>query len=93
MTVRTAGQPEDTAEDSQNADGQRLTELMERLREKLADFESEGLDEILACLAKCQYQGVPLTKLTEEIRVKTSDFDFLGASGLLERWESERSGM
>lgn len=93
VTVRTAGQPEDTAEDSQNADGQRLTELMERLREKLADFESEGLDEILACLAKCEYQGVPLTKLTEEIRVKTSDFDFLGASGLLERWESERSGM
>ena len=93
VTVRPAGQPGETKEDSQNADGQSLTELMARLREKLADFESEGLDEILVCLAKCRYQGVPLTRLTEEIREKTSDFDFLGASDLLERWESERSGV
>ena len=91
--MRANGQSEEAATDSRSADGHSLTELTERLKEKLADFESEGLDEILDRLAKCQYQGVPLTKLTEEIKEKTSDFDFLGASDLLEQWESERSGV
>lgn len=81
-----SGQPEDSLE----TDGRMLTELTGRLKEKLSDFESEGLDEILDRLAECQ--GTSLAELAEEIRDKTSEFDFLGASELLEQWEAERSG-
>lgn len=77
----------------QETDGQILTELVGRLKEKLSDFESEGLDDILNGLAECRYQGTSLTRLAEEIKAKTSEFDFLGASELLERWETERSGI
>lgn len=79
-------------EDVQSA-GQTLTELIRQLKEKLSDFESEGLNDILDRLAQCRYQGTSLTGLAEEIKDKTSEFDFLGASELLEHWEAERSGI
>jgi len=90
--MQDTGRGQGTATDPQDADRQGLEELLDRLKEKLADFESEGLDEILDCLAGCQYQGVLLTKLAEEIKDKTSEFDFPGASEVLEQWEAERSG-
>ncbi len=87
------GQKSDGQEpDQAETDGQMLTELTGRLKEKLSDFESEGLDEILDCLAECRFRGTSLAGLAEEIRDKSSEFDFLGASDLLEQWEAERSG-
>ncbi len=71
---------------------QEQEELLSRLREKLSEFEKEGLDEILDGLRECRCQGDSLEKLVEEIRDKTSDFDFLGASDVLEHWEAERAG-
>lgn len=86
------GQPGEAAAGSGSTDDQKLTELLNRLREKLSDFENEGLDGILDDLAECRYQGTLLAGLAEEIRGRASEFDFLGAVELLEQWESERSG-
>ena len=66
--------------------GQPLTEVLTALKEKLSEFESEGLDDILRSLANCQYQDVPLAELAEQIQEKTGEFDFLGAAELLESW-------
>ncbi|MCM1542893.1 MAG: ATP-binding protein [Blautia sp.] len=93
--VRSERQPEaGTAESTgaQDTDEQILTGLLGQLKEKLSDFESEGLDEILKRLAECRYQGESLAALAEEIQDKTSEFDFLGAAEGLEQWETERSG-
>ncbi|MCM1065145.1 MAG: ATP-binding protein [Eubacterium sp.] len=81
----------DTSE-PQDTDGQTLTELLRQLKEKLSDFESEGLDEILDRLAECRCQGESLVTLAESIKDKTSEFDFLGAAERLEQWETERAG-
>lgn len=73
-------------------EGRVLKDLISRLKEKLSEFESEGLDEILDSLRECRCAGDSLEKLVEEIRDRTSDFDFLGASDILEHWEKERAG-
>lgn len=63
-----------------------LVKILTALEEKLSEFESEGLDEILKSLAECQYQNVSLAELSEQIREKTSEFDFLGAAEVLKSW-------
>lgn len=73
-------------------EGQDLKEILERLKEKLSEFDSEGLEEILDSLGNCSYRGKRLTVLAEKLRDRTSDFDFPGASGILEEWEAEREG-
>lgn len=65
---------------------QSLTEVLAALEEKLSEFESEGLEDILKSLASCQCQDVPLAELAEQIQEKTGEFDFLGAAELLESW-------
>ena len=83
---------EETSGEWKDIDEPTMEELLLSLKEKLADFESEGLDEILSRLAGCRCRGVLLKGLAEQLREKTSEFDFPGASDLLDQWEAERSG-
>lgn len=84
-----AEESEKAAEAPQEVDGQSLLEQIGQLKEKLDSFESEGLEDILQELAKCQYNEIPLAELAEEIRGKVDDFDFLGAAEALAAWEVE----
>ncbi|MDE6567845.1 MAG: Hpt domain-containing protein [Lachnospiraceae bacterium] len=88
-TVEQDDTDESLSEDEPTGDEvteQSLTEVLAALEEKLSEFESEGLEDILKSLANCQCQDVPLTELAEQIREKTNEFDFLGAAELLESW-------
>ena len=90
--MQAVGKTEETSGEWKDIDEPTMEELLLSLKEKLADFESEGLDEILSRLAGCRCRGVLLKGLAEQLREKTSEFDFPGASDLLDQWEAERSG-
>lgn len=85
--------PDDTVPEGKTEAGegeqteQSLTTVLAALREKISEFESEGLEDILASLADCRYQDVPLAELAEQIREKTGEFDFMGAAELLDAWQ------
>ena len=66
-----------------------LTKQISLLREKLDNYESEGLGEILEHLAKCRYRDTDLTEMTKEIKSKVDEFDFLGAADVLDAWEKK----
>lgn len=66
-----------------------LAEYVVLLKEKMDNFENDGLDEILDCLAKCRYNGISLATLADEIRDRINDFDFLGAAEILDSWEEK----
>lgn len=74
------------------ADAASLDRQMELLREKIDNYESEGLKEILEQLAKYRYHDMDLKEMADEIRNRTEDFDFLGASEILDAWDSKISG-
>ena len=84
---------EETAEAASPENDERfLEEQMELLREKLDNYESDGLNEILDKLSKCRYHDQDLKEMAGEIRKKVDDFDFLGASEVLDSWEEKVSG-
>ncbi|MCH5262761.1 MAG: response regulator [Lachnospiraceae bacterium] len=77
-----------TAEETQQeADADSLEKQMELLREKLDNYESEGLNDILVQLAKYRYHDIDFKEMTAEIKSRTDEFDFLGASDILDSWE------
>ena len=76
----------------QESDGEDLTEQITLLREKLDNYESEGLSEILERLARCRYRDTDLKEMTNEIKSKVDEFDFLGAADLLDAWEQKITG-
>lgn len=68
------------------ASGMSVKEQLDVLAQKLASFESEGLDELLEQLKECQYHEKDLSELIKEIKDRADEFDFLGASELLDDW-------
>lgn len=86
-----AGEGTTEAAISEN-DEKLLEKQMGLLREKLDNYESDGLSEILDKLSKCRYHDTDLKEMTGEIRNKVNEFDFLGASEVLDSWEEKISG-
>lgn len=70
------------------ADPAFLKERMALLREKLDNFETEGLKELLEELEKLTFREMDLQDLAVKIRERVDDFDFLGAGETLDEWES-----
>lgn len=68
---------------------QEFTEQFGLLREKLDNFDAEGLEEILDRLASYIYQGMQFTEMTEQIRRSVEEFDFLAAAETLAEWEEK----
>lgn len=84
---------EKTAEAASPENDEKLfEEQMELLREKLDNYESDGLSEILDKLSECRYHDTDIKEMTGEIRSKVNEFDFLGASEVLDSWEEKISG-
>ena len=78
---------EESAEEAlEEADTGFVQEQMARLREKIDNYESEGIDEILGELAKCIYHEMKMNEMTKEIKSRVDEFDFLGASDILDSW-------
>ena len=77
-----------TGETPQETDADSLEKQMELLKEKIDNYESEGMTEILDQLAKYRCHNIDLKEMTEEIRSKVDEFDFLGASDILDSWEN-----
>ena len=48
------------------------------------DFETEGVEGLLAKLEDCRYHGQPLAVLVERLRGKVQNFDFIGAEEILQ---------
>lgn len=86
-------QQEEPEYEAQDISGQSLKEQIERLREKLDSFESEGLPELLEKLRNSRYGETDLSKLAEEIQEKADDFDFPGAAEVLNNWEENAEGI
>lgn len=72
-------------------DQQELTRHLGMLREKLDNFEAEGLEEILAGLESYGYHGIQLKEMAAQIRQSVDEFDFLAATVTLEEWEEKLS--
>lgn len=70
-------------------DGQALAKKLDALREKLDNFESDGVEEFLQELAPYTYQGISLKEMTVKIRQSVDEFDFLGAIGTLDDWSGK----
>ena len=74
-----------------------LDQLLSQLEEHLEGFESEGMNELLDALQKCEpshssAQETSPAELAEQIREKVDDFDFLGAADILSSWKDARKG-
>lgn len=78
-----------SGETAQETDTRALKEQMALLREKIDNYESEGLGEILGQLAKCRCSDIDMKEMIKEIRSKVDEFDFLGASEILDSWEKK----
>ena len=63
-----------------------LREKMDQIREKLDNFESDGLGELFDSLSPYSFCGVNLREMTAQIRKNVDEFDFLSASEALEAW-------
>ena len=81
--------PQDDAAPTETADTDRatLTELLDRISERLSAFESEGLTELLDQLEQLPGQKPSVKESVKQIRELAADFDFLGAAEVLERME------
>lgn len=74
---------------SEEIDRQFLAGQLALVRDKIENFESEGLEEILGQIQDGAYQGRTLREMTEGIKKHVREFDFLGASEILEEWEEK----
>ena len=82
------------------SDGKELPQIGQRslaiqiglLREKLDNFESDGMEEIFNELEPYRYEGMRLQEMTTQIRQNVEEFDFLGASAVLDEWEQKLEG-
>lgn len=63
-----------------------LREKTEQIREKLDNFENDGLAELFDSLEPFSFHGMNLREMTAQIRKSVDEFDFLGASEALETW-------
>ncbi len=82
----------DAGRDLQEIEEQILTEQIALIREKLDNFESDGMDDILQKLESCTYHGIELKEMTAGIRQNVDEFDFLGAVGTLDEWNEKLTG-
>lgn len=81
-----------TEEAVQEIESERLKEQFMVLREKLDNFENEGVEEILKQLTPYAYQGVNLSEMTAKIRQYVEEFDFLEAINVLDNWNGKIAG-
>lgn len=84
-----ASESEALAAEKIEIDQKELTGQFALLREKLDNFETEGLEVILKGLEAYAYRGMPLQEMTSEIRQRVDEFDFLSAAAVLEEWEEK----
>ena len=68
---------------------EQLKEQFMVLREKLDNFENEGVEEILKQLTPYAYQGANLSEMTAKIRQYVEEFDFLEAINVLDNWNGK----
>lgn len=76
-------------EASREIDREFLAGQLALVREKIENFESEDLEEILGQIQDGTYLGQDLRGMTEEIKKCAEEFDFLRASGILDEWEKK----
>lgn len=81
-----------TEETVQEIGSEQLQEQFVSLREKLDNFENEGVEEILKQLSPYTYQGANLNEMTAKIRQCVEEFDFLEAINVLDNWNEEITG-
>lgn len=81
-----------TEETVQEIGSEQLREQFVSLREKLDNFENEGVEEILKQLSPYTYQGANLSEMTAKIRQCVEEFDFLEAINVLDNWNGEMTG-
>lgn len=81
-----------TEETVQEIGSEQLQEQFVSLREKLDNFENEGVEEILKQLSPYTYQGANLSEMTAKIRQCVEEFDFLEAINVLDNWNEEITG-
>lgn len=81
-----------TEETVQEIGSEQLQEQFVSLREKLDNFENEGVEEILKQLSPYTYQGANLSEMTAKIRQCVEEFDFLEAINVLDNWNGEITG-
>lgn len=81
-----------SGDDIQGSDGEDLAEQIKILREKIDNYESEGLSEILENLAKSRNRDAGLRQMTIKIKSKVDEFDFLSAADILDAWERKMAG-
>lgn len=74
-------------ETPQEADAGSLKKQIALLKEKIDNYESEGLNDILEQLSKYRYHDMDLKEMAHEIKSRTDEFDFLGAFDILNSWE------
>lgn len=91
-TDRSNADRTDAGRDLQEIEEQTLTEQIALIREKLDNFESEGMDDILQKLENCTYHGIELREMTAGVRQNVDEFDFLGAVGTLDEWDEKLTG-
>lgn len=76
----------------QEIGSEQLKEQFMVLREKLDNFENEGVEEILNQLTPYAYQGANLSEMTAKIRQYVEEFDFLEAINVLDNWNGKIAG-
>ncbi len=81
-----------TEEAVQEIGSEQLKEQFMVLREKLDNFENEGVEEILKQLTPYAYQGANLSEMTAKIRQYVEEFDFLEAINVLDNWNGKIAG-
>ena len=74
-------------ETPQEADAGSLKKQIDLIKEKIDNYESEGLNDILEQLSKYRYHDIDLKEMAHEIKSRTDEFDFLGAFDILNSWE------
>ena len=74
-------------ETPQEADAGSLKKQIALLKEKIDNYDSEGLNDLLEQLSKYRYHDIDLKEMTDGIKSRTDEFDFLGAFDILNSWE------
>ncbi len=82
---------EDAADAAREIGADALRELLSQLRDKLENFESDGVKELLKKIAGCRLQDMELGEMAGAIGRSVEDFDFPGAAELLDSWENRIS--
>ncbi|MBE5951102.1 MAG: response regulator [Lachnospiraceae bacterium] len=65
-------------------DREELFRILDELKSRIGDFETEGVEACLAELEPYRFRGKPLSILADRLRGKVQNFDFMGAEELLE---------